>query len=341
MDRNGQSNEPEAVSDEELMSRLAEGEEDALGQLHGRYAPLIFGLAARSVGRASAEEIVQDVFVAIWRKSPTFNPVKGSFRSWVLRIAHLRVLNELRTRGRRPKVGADPGGLQLGDVPEPGPGPEEAAWLDHRRDIVRAAVDALPPSQRQALRLAFLEDLTHQQIADFLNLPLGTAKTRIRSGLQSLRSRLAPVVALTLLLAALLTTIIVRDRMLRTTLRRDEAALRLVTSSDVVPRRLVAAPGIPAEAHGNYRGRAGVSMAVLTVSHLRRASAGRVYRAWGRFGDDWYHLGDLSPNADGSALIVCEGAHLAGPPTALKVTLEPVQTRPNASTPPVIVWPSP
>ena len=240
---NGRAMGESSPSDEELMSRLAAGRRDAIGPLHGRYASLAFAIAARSLGRAAAEEIVQDVFVAVWRKADTFDPSRGTFRSWVLRITHLRVLNELRRRGRRPQVEADPEGLHLGNVPAAGPGPEEEAWLDHRREIVRAAVEALPPPQRQALRLAFLEDLTHQQIADFLDLPLGTAKTRIRAGLQRLRAHLAPLLAAGILVAGLLATALIREGMWQATLRRDEAALRLVTSSDVVPRASWPRPG--------------------------------------------------------------------------------------------------
>ena len=85
-----------SLSDEDLMSQLAAGRQEALGPLHGRYASLIYNVAAQSIGGATAEEIVQDVFVAVWRKAGSFDPARGSFRAWVLRIAHHRVLNELR-----------------------------------------------------------------------------------------------------------------------------------------------------------------------------------------------------------------------------------------------------
>ena len=106
-DENGQSTGRHDPSDEELMSLLAAGHQEALGPLHGRYASLIFSIAARSLGHDSAEEIVQDVFVAVWRKAASFDPMRGTFSSWALRIAHLRVLNELRRRGRRPQVEPD------------------------------------------------------------------------------------------------------------------------------------------------------------------------------------------------------------------------------------------
>jgi RNA polymerase sigma factor (sigma-70 family) len=326
------------LSDEELMQQIAAGRQDAIGPLHGRYAPLVFNLAAQTLDRATAEEIVQDVFVAVWRKAGTFDPERGTFRAWVLRIAHLRVLNELRHRGRRPRVEPDPDGLRLGSAPEPGPGPAEEAWREHRRVIVRAAVEALPPPQRQALRLAFLEDLTHEQIADFLDLPLGTAKTRIRSGLQTLRAHLSPLFAAGLIVLALVSALHLREQS-----RRHYDALRLVTYSDLVPRRMAATTGTHSEGetHGNYRGRPGVPLAVLTISHLAPAPAGHAYQAWGEFGGRWVLLGTVHPEDDGSDLLIAEGPPLKSPPTALKVTLEPRGTPSAPNGPAVIVWPNP
>ncbi len=188
-------------SDEELMSELAAGRREALGPVHSRYASLIFELAARSLDRATAEEITQEVFLTVWQKAATFDPTRGTLRAWVSQITQTRVLNELRRRGRRPRTTSgttDAGSEYLADSE---PGPAEAVWHEHRRAAVRAAVDALPPPQREALSLAFLEDLTHEQVADFLKLPLGTTKSRIRSGLKALRGSLAPLVASGLILA--------------------------------------------------------------------------------------------------------------------------------------------
>jgi RNA polymerase sigma-70 factor, ECF subfamily len=326
-------------SDEELMARLASGCEDSLGLLHRRYAPLIVNISSSSLGRASAEEIVQDVFVAIWQKADTFDASKGSFRSWALQIAHLRVINEFRRRSRRPRLVADPEGLQLANVAGEIADPGEEAGLDDRRAVVRAAVEALPPSQRQALSLAFLDDLTHQQVAESLNLPLGTAKSRIRSGLQALRAQLSTRVAAGLLIVAVAAVGLVRDRMMRSDLERQAAALRLVTSSDVVPLRLGNAPGAPLEAHGNYRGRPGVPLAVMTFSNIPAAPEGLAYRAWGMFDGRWHLLGTVRPDRRGIDLMVIEGSHLTSRPTALSVTLESVGPGTEPVGPPVIVWP--
>jgi RNA polymerase sigma-70 factor (ECF subfamily) len=326
------------LSDEELMSQLAAGRQEALGPLHGRYASLIYNVAAQTIGAAAAEEIVQDVFVAVWGKAGTFDPVRGSFRSWVLRIAHLRVLNELRRRGRRIKVEPDPEGLRVGSVPEPSPGPPERAWREHRRAIVRQAVAALPPPQRQALSLAFLEDLSHEQIAEFLGLPLGTTKSRIRAGLHALRTVLAPLIAAGLIVVGLAAIVNLRERS-----RLYNDALGLVTSSDTVQRRMAATSGLPVEpeTHGNYRGRPGVSLAVLTFSHFSPAPLGRTYQAWGEFGGRWVHLGTVHPQDDGHDRLIAEGPHLKSLPTALKVTLETAGTPRAPSGPTVIAWPSP
>jgi RNA polymerase sigma-70 factor (ECF subfamily) len=332
------SPQPPGASDEELMRRLAAGQQEALGPLHGRYASLVFNLAAQTIDRATAEEIVQDVFVTVWRKARLFDAARGTFRSWVLRIAHLRVLNELRRRGRRVRIEPDPEGFGLAAAAAPGPGPAEEAWRAHRRVILRAAVEALPPPQRQALSLAFLEDLTHQQIAEFLDLPLGTAKTRIRAGLQTLRTILSPLLAAGLIVFALASVLHFRAQA-----RRHADALRLVTMSDTVPRRLVppSGPRTENQPHGNYRGRDGVPLAVLTVSHFAPAPAGRAYQAWGEFAGRWVLLGTVQPRSDGSDLMIPEGPHLTRAPTALKVTLEP-PGRPRAPNgPTVVVWPGP
>ena len=180
-----EANRPSASedrSDEKLMAQLADGQPEALGPLHSRYAALVFGLVARSLDRDAAEEISQEVFLAVWRHAATFDPARGSFRTWLTRIAQTRVLNEVRRRGRRPRIKSKSHEPVEVDRPDSGPGPAEEAWRAHRRDAVRAAVDALPSPQRKALSLAFLDDLTHEQVAAFLDVPLGTTKSRSAPG---------------------------------------------------------------------------------------------------------------------------------------------------------------
>jgi RNA polymerase sigma-70 factor (ECF subfamily) len=321
------------------MRRVVAGDHGALGPLHARYAPVIFGMAARTLDAAAAEEIVQDVFVAVWSKASTFDAARGRFRPWVMRIAHLRILNELRHRRRRPQPALDPDGLQLAGLADPAPPPDEAAWQAYRRAVVQQAVAALPPPQRQALSLAFFDDLTYEQVAAFLNLPLGTAKTRIRTALRRLRPLLAPLLAL--LVLALAAALAGREFLHHQQAERSARVLRFVTASPVVPVRLVAAPGVPEATHGTYRGRPGTEMAVLTFTAFAPPPAGQVYTVWLRQAGQWSSIGTVEPNAEGRALLIVEGPHLAQPPETVQVTLEGTPAPPAPTGPVIISWSGP
>ncbi len=327
--------------DEELMRRLAAGHQEALASLHARYAALIFGVAAQSLDWPAAEEIVQDVFVAVWRRAKTYDPVRGEVRPWILQIARARVSNEFRRRGRRPVTVIDPEGLQLAAVADKAPGPDEDLWQEYRRTAVRVAVDALPPSQRQALSLAFFEELSHQQISAYLGVPLGTTKTRIRTGVQRLRTALRPLVAAVVVaLIAGLVTLGLRMREQWEQLARRDAALEIVSSSDVTTVRLVAATGTSPETHGVYRTRPGATLAVLTLSRFAPAPEGQTYRIWARYGGTWQSLGTTHLDRDGHAVLIVD-QHANGGPEALEVTLE---QEGGSSTPGdrvVIAWPGP
>src|SRR6478735_4602739 len=235
------------LTDEELMAQLAAGYEEALTPLHTRYAGLVFGIVAQSLDRSAAEEITQDVFLTLWQKAHTYDSGRGRVRPWLLQIAHARILNELRRRGRRPQVVPDPDEMHLGAIEDGAPLPDEEAWRDYRRQTIAAAVDALPPPQRQALSLAFFEDLTQQQVAAYLDLPLGTAKTRIRTGLQRLRVSLMPIVAtITLVLGGAIAALGVRYHQQQETVQRQDRALGVVASSSATAVRLTAVQGVPA-----------------------------------------------------------------------------------------------
>jgi RNA polymerase sigma-70 factor, ECF subfamily len=328
--------------DEDLIGDLARGSQESLGPLYARYAGVIFHLAEPSLGRAAAEEIVQDVFLAIWRTARTFDPGQGAFRPWLFQLAHWKILNELRRRRRRPteQPGDDDGDDVFGHLPDHAPGPEERAWQIEHEQIVKAALETLPARQRQAVALAFLDDMTHEQVAQTLHVPLGTAKTRIRSGLKILRANLAPMAAS--LLGISLAVVGFRYVQSQVAYERDQRALSLVTTSELVPLRLVPATAdVPALAHANYRGRAGSNLAVLTTEALPTAPAGHVYQAWVRHADGWTSLGTLQPNAAGSALVVAENGALATPPDAVEITVEasPGSAAPGAGV--VLAWTAP
>jgi RNA polymerase sigma factor (sigma-70 family) len=334
-----QSRQADDTSDEELMSQLVAQRQEALQPLYRRYAPLIFHLAAQTLDTATAEDIVQDVFLSVWRKADTFDPRRGTFRPWMLQIAHFRILNELRRRSRRPQLDTNSEEELLEQLPDSESEPIEAAWDAYRREALRAAVDNLPPPQRQALRLAFFEDLTHDQVADALDLPLGTVKTRIRSGLHRLRTNLLPLGLITVLLA-ILGVVGIRFQMQVAQLQRDARALALVTSSDETVIHLPAAPGVSPATHGSYRGRAGVPIAVVALEAFPVPAAGHTYQVWVLHHGQWIAVGTAEVNADGNAVVIGEGAEFATLPEAVQVTVEPNGGSATPSGEIIIAWPA-
>src|SRR5512140_3622870 len=92
------------LTDEALMSALASGQQDAIGLLYARYAPTILGMAAQALGRPAGEDIVQEVFLEVWKNASKYDPERGPVRPWLLQIAHYRIANELRRRSRRPQI---------------------------------------------------------------------------------------------------------------------------------------------------------------------------------------------------------------------------------------------
>lgn len=313
---------PDDSADEELIRQVAAQDKDALQPLYSRYAPLIYHMAAQTLGSNAAEDIVQDVFLQVWDNAPKFDPQRGTFRPWLLQIAHFRILNELRRRSRRPQLGAEWDDELAEQLPDTSAEPIEAAWNSYRREAIQAAVNQLPPTQRQALSLAFFEDLTHDQVAATLNLPLGTVKTRIRTGLHTLRHNLAPLGMIAVLLAAL-GIIGFQYRQNLETLQKDGAALDVITDSEETTIHLPPAPGIPSQTHGSYRGKPGTPIAIIAIDNFAPPPAGKVYQAWVRHGSEWLSLGTITPEANGRGVLIAQGPDLAIAPDAIEVTLEP------------------
>ena len=272
-----------APGDEQCMLELAQNKPEALKPLFARYAPLVFHMATQSLDPGTAEEIVQDVFLSVWRKSESFDPKRGAFRPWLMQIAHYRILNELRTRSRRPRLDPDAEGNILDEIRDTRDGPAEEAWQSYRKKAVRAAVDRLPPAQRQALSLAFFDELSHDQVADVLKLPVGTVKTRIRAAVHKLRFMLAPL-GVAAVAAAILVGGGIRFELQRLAQMRNDRALSMVTASDITTLHVPPAPGVNPATHGSYRGQAGDAdwRTCSPQLHRRRHLASHTRRGCGR-----------------------------------------------------------
>jgi RNA polymerase sigma-70 factor, ECF subfamily len=174
-----------------LLSRVAVGDEAAFADLFRLLSPRVLGLVQRVVrSRAQAEEITQEVFVEVWRTAPRFDTAKGSAETWVTMLAHRRAVDRVRAEQarteRQTKVATQ------GPVPEATPETHVVDLIGTDEDAhrVRAALAHLTDLQRQAIELAFYRGFTYPQVAQALDVPLGTIKTRIRDGLLRLRDQL-------------------------------------------------------------------------------------------------------------------------------------------------------
>jgi RNA polymerase sigma-70 factor (ECF subfamily) len=185
-----------STADPDLVARAAGGDERAMAGLYDRYGQVLYGVAYRIVGeRADADEVVLEAFAQAWRDASKFEAGRGSVAGWLTMIARSRALDLARARARRDRIttaaaGARPDApLAMGEVR-----PDPSAAMEHaeRRQEVRQALEALSAPQRQAIELAYYEGLSQSEIAERLEEPLGTIKTRIRLGMQKLRDALRP-----------------------------------------------------------------------------------------------------------------------------------------------------
>ncbi|MGB3683198.1 MAG: sigma-70 family RNA polymerase sigma factor [Rubrobacteraceae bacterium] len=173
------------LADEDLMSLVHEGDTKAFGMLYDRHSRAAYSLAYRMMGgRQAAEDLVQDVFLKVWRSTASYRADRGSVRTWILRIVHNRGVDQLRSlssrRRTQDKVEASAETSQ----------PSEAfaeTWRNSRREQVREALKTLPPDQLKILELAYFSGYTHVEIAELMDLPLGTVKGRMRLGLKKVK----------------------------------------------------------------------------------------------------------------------------------------------------------
>jgi len=177
-------------SQAQLLRRIAVQDREALAEFYDQTAGALFSIALRIIGDSQeAEEIIQDVFVQIWEKAATFDPLIGVPFYWAIRITRNRAIDRLRARQRRSRLIDELESLKEVESTV-AIRPQSAMLTEQESGAVRSAVNELPAEQRKAIEMAFFRGMTHSEIAEALKEPPGTIKARIRRGMLKLKDSL-------------------------------------------------------------------------------------------------------------------------------------------------------
>ncbi|MGI8956087.1 MAG: sigma-70 family RNA polymerase sigma factor [Chthoniobacterales bacterium] len=177
----------------ELLGRIAQGDRASFEQFYDRFARVLFSVAYRLLrNEEAAEDVLQEVFVQIWKKAPLYDPARGKPMTWAVTLTRHRAIDIIRSTERRGQLHEDVKletevGEKFDDHNS-----FDAVTSSERHDFVREAMGKLSRDQREAIELAFFGSLTQAEIAERLRLPLGTVKARIRRGMMKLRDLLGP-----------------------------------------------------------------------------------------------------------------------------------------------------
>jgi RNA polymerase sigma-70 factor (ECF subfamily) len=183
-----QSGDLAPASQNDLLARVAEGDQAAFGELYDQLAPRVLGLVRRLLKDfAQSEEVTQEVFLEIWQTATRYDPNKGGASTWVLTMAHRRAVDRVRssqsTRVRDTKIG-------IRDFPTEYDSVAESVEINVEHERVKKALSRLTELQRQAITLAYYGGFSHNEVAEQLHIPVGTVKTRLRDGMIRLRDEL-------------------------------------------------------------------------------------------------------------------------------------------------------
>jgi RNA polymerase sigma-70 factor (ECF subfamily) len=178
-------------SEQALAQRLVDGDETALGELYDLHAGFVYGLAVRVLAnKQAAEDVTQEVFVSFWEHPERFDPTRGTLRAFLGTLTHRRSVDHIRREEARRRREA-----KTQYEPLPVPAVDEFALDTLTSERVREVVASLPESQRQCLELAYFRGHTYRQVAEILDIPEGTAKSRLRLALQRIAETLHPEVS--------------------------------------------------------------------------------------------------------------------------------------------------
>jgi RNA polymerase sigma-70 factor (ECF subfamily) len=176
------------VSLNDCLSRVAEGDRDAFGELYDQCSGRVFGLVRRLLrDAAQSEEVTQEIFLEVWQNAKRYDPSKGSAATWILTMAHRRAVDRIRssqsTRDRDQKIGLRDLEIDYDSV-------SESVEISVEHERVGQALRRLTELQRQAVTLAYYGGYSHSEVAEMLKVPIGTVKTRLRDGMIRLRDEL-------------------------------------------------------------------------------------------------------------------------------------------------------
>jgi RNA polymerase sigma-70 factor (ECF subfamily) len=188
LDHDGARTTTGDVDDAVLLASIQRGDQQAVAALYDRYSGVAYGLAFRITNDGTlAEDVVQDAFVSVWKQAARFDTERGKVKSWLLTIVHHKAIDAVRRKTNR-KERALPEGP--GDFVAAYGRPHEETSASMDADAVRAAVRLVPEDQRRTIEMAYFEGLTHLEIAERMQVPLGTVKSRLRIGLEKMRDAL-------------------------------------------------------------------------------------------------------------------------------------------------------
>jgi len=181
----------ESLDDHQIMQRVSQADKDALEALYTRYRTQVYSLAMFMLKQpALAEEATQDIFLNVWLKASSFNAERGQPKAWIMSVAHHKVVDVIRSR-RRTIVNTDPADYETLDLlPADGASTEQQVEQTLERERIMRALKTVPESQREVIMLAYFEGYTQSEMAEKLDQPLGTIKTRVRLAMQKLRTAL-------------------------------------------------------------------------------------------------------------------------------------------------------
>ncbi|MBM4134400.1 MAG: sigma-70 family RNA polymerase sigma factor [Nitrospira sp.] len=183
------STRPASALSPDLLAQVAKGSQQAFEELYDQSSALLYTLALRILGdRDEATELLQEIYLEVWRKVARYDVGRGSPMAWLVTLARSRAIDRLRSRASKGYGTTDPIDDRLAaQLPNEGPSPLEDQQQTELRASVRKALAELPEGQQQALELAYFEGLSHTEIAERLRQPVGTIKTRIKLGMTKLK----------------------------------------------------------------------------------------------------------------------------------------------------------